>query len=207
MQNIFKQEKISEKLRIKLYKACVVPHLTYNIGTIPLKTPEAGSLNKAHRRGLRVAMNINHKEHVTNANLYKRAQTEPISITATERRWKLLGKILRGNEEDPALYCIRQYFDTENRKKIRGKYTTIATVLKEESKLAPLSAHSRAHNTSEKVELANGVSLRKYQELAKKPQEWKNWTKEITLAARKQWITADSDRMDRYMNKKTGNIE
>ena len=26
MKNIFKQEKISEKLRIKLYKACLVPH-------------------------------------------------------------------------------------------------------------------------------------------------------------------------------------
>ena len=48
MQNIFKQEKISEKLRIKLYKACIVPHLTYNIGTIPLKKTEAESLNKAH---------------------------------------------------------------------------------------------------------------------------------------------------------------
>ena len=83
----------------------------------------------------------------------------------------------------------------------------MATILKQESKLVSLSAHSRAHNTSEKIELANGVSLRKYQELAKKPQEWQNWTKEITLAARKQWITADRNRMDRYMNKKTGNIE
>ena len=134
-----------------------MPHLTYNIGTIPLKKPEAESLNKAHRRGLRVAMNINHKEHVANANLYKRANTEPISITATDRRWKLLGKILRGNEEDPALYCMRQYFETENRKKIRGHYTTVATILKQESKLVSLSAHSRAHNTSEKVELASGV--------------------------------------------------
>ena len=87
-------------------------------------------------------------------------------------------------------------------KKIRGNYTTIATVLKEGSKLAPLSAHSRAHNTSEKVELANGVSLRKYQELAKKPQEWQKLTKEITIAARKQWITADSNRMDRYNSSK-----
>ena len=83
----------------------------------------------------------------------------------------------------------------------------MATILKQESKLVFLSAHSGAHNTSEKVELANGVSLRKYQELAKKPQEWRNWTKKITLAARKQWITADSNRMDRYMNKKTGNME
>ena len=77
------------------------------------------------------------------------------------------------------VYCMHQYFETENRKKIRGHYTTVATILKQESKLVFLSAHSRANNTSEKVELANGVSLRKYQELAKKPQEWQKWTKEL----------------------------
>ena len=81
------------------------------------------------------------------------------------------------------VYCMHQYFETENRKKIRQHYTTVATILKQESKLVSLSAHSRAYNTSEKVELANGVSLRKYQELAEKPQDWNNWTKEIILAA------------------------
>ena len=71
--------------------------------------------------------------------------------------------MLRGNVEDPALYGIlvlyipymHQYFETKNRKKNRGHYTTVATILLQESRLVSLSDHSRAHNTSKKVELCS----------------------------------------------------
>ena len=44
---------------------------------------------------MRRVIGIKWPHRITNKKLYQVTETEPISITITERRWKLLGHILR----------------------------------------------------------------------------------------------------------------
>ena len=59
--------------------------------------------------------------------LYQVTETEPLSITITERRWKLLGHLLRLQADCPALEAMRYYFEGRTNKKFVGRRTTMVT--------------------------------------------------------------------------------
>ena len=63
----------------------------------------------------------------SNNKLYKITGTKPLSITITERRWKLLGHILRLPTNCPARKAMRYYFEGRTNKNFRRKRRT-ATV-------------------------------------------------------------------------------
>ena len=69
---------------------------------------------------------------ITNKKLYKATETEPLSITITERRWKLLGYILRLPVDCPAKKAMRYYSEERANKKFVGrrKIVIITTINK-----------------------------------------------------------------------------
>ena len=64
---------------------------------------------------------------------YQVTETEPLSITITERRWKLLGNILTPPADCPARKALRYYFEGRTNKKfVKIRRTTIVTTINEE---------------------------------------------------------------------------
>ena len=79
MRNIWEKRKIvREELRVRLYRACVEPHLM--LSTIPTKSTEIEELNIEHRKGMKIALGIYYPHKIGNIALYKRTGTESISV-------------------------------------------------------------------------------------------------------------------------------
>ena len=76
--------------RIRLYETLVKSVLLYNCGIWGVSKDDQRKLNSFHRRQLRKVIGIQWPHKISNNKLYK-----PLSITITERRWRLLGHILR----------------------------------------------------------------------------------------------------------------
>ena len=93
------------------------------------------SLDAFHRRQLRSLqlrslLGIKWPETISNAALYRRCCSEPISDVIRRLRWQLFGHILRLDEDTPARMAMAKYFDGRNQTRWRGRpRTTLPTVL------------------------------------------------------------------------------
>ena len=111
MYTLWKQRTvISEKLRLRLYEAFVMPVLMYNSGTWGLPATAEASLDAFHRRQLRSLIGIKWPQTINNKALYKRCNVEPASISIRRARWRLFGHVLRLPSESPAILAMVQYF-------------------------------------------------------------------------------------------------
>ena len=86
---------VGEKRRLRLFKAFVLPHLSYNIAVLALTPTLEKKLDVAHRRMLRKTFGIFYPKLISNEDLYHRAASEPMSSKARNARWTFLGHILR----------------------------------------------------------------------------------------------------------------
>ena len=121
--------------RIQLYETLVKSVLLYNCRTWGVSKDEQRKLNSFHRRQLRKVIGILWPHKISNNKLYKITETKPLSITMTERRWKLLGHILRLPADCPARKPMRYYFEERTNKIFRGRRrTTIVSTLNENIK-------------------------------------------------------------------------
>ena len=77
------------------------------------------------RKQLELVIGIKWPHKITNKKLYKATETEPLSITITERRWKLLGHILRLPVDCPAKKAMRYYSEERANKKFVGRRKTV----------------------------------------------------------------------------------
>ncbi|XP_065189344.1 uncharacterized protein LOC135819973 [Sycon ciliatum] len=124
-----RRELISEKLRLRLYQAFVIPVLTYNGGTWGLTMALEQSLDSFHRQQLRSLLGISWPQKMTNVSLYARCKAEPITNILKRMRWQLFGHILRLPEDTPASLAMAAYF-THDEKTWRGRpRVTIVTKL------------------------------------------------------------------------------
>ena len=96
------------KDRIRLYETMVKSILRYNCGTWGLSQNDQKKLNSFHRKQLRRVIVIRWPHKITNRKLYDITGTKPLSIGITERRWNLLGHILRLT---PELVGVTIYYD------------------------------------------------------------------------------------------------
>ena len=96
---------------------------------------EQRQLNSFHKRQLKKVIVIQCPNEISNDKLYKIAGTKPLSITMTEKRWKLLGHILRLPADCPARKAMRYYFEEGTNKIFRGRRrTNIVCTLNEDIK-------------------------------------------------------------------------
>ena len=69
---------------------------------------------------------------ITNKKFYQVTEAEPLSVAITERRWNLLGHILKLPAECPARKAMRYYFEEGTKKKFVGRRrTTIVPTINE----------------------------------------------------------------------------
>lgn len=63
-------------------------------------------LDVVHRRHLRTILNIKYPGVISNINLYKRCNAEPLSEKVARSRWRMLGHVLRGPVDGPAFSSL-----------------------------------------------------------------------------------------------------
>ena len=127
------KHKTKRKTRIRIYETAVKSILLYNSGTWGLSKGDKQKLDSFHQRQLRKVIGMNWPHKISNKKLYEVTGSKPISITITERRWKLLGHIMRLPSDCPARKAMRYFFEKRSEKLFKGrKRTTIYTTINED---------------------------------------------------------------------------
>jgi hypothetical protein len=138
MRKIWVGEKyVSLGTRIKMYKAYVIPILTYNLGTTVLIKTKMDRYDGFHRKQLRQVLRVFYPNHIGNEAVYAATSSGPISTLCHTMRMKLFGHILRGSKESPA-YKVMEFCLTNPRsyEKRPGKpLTNICQILKDDMEL------------------------------------------------------------------------
>ena len=120
---------ITLRIRLRLYKALVIPVLMYNAGTWALTSTQSKRLDAYHRKQLRQVAKKRWPEKIRNEELYELCEVKQLmSRTVAERRWSLFGHILRLEDEVPAKKVMTLYCNQGKGKRGRPK-TTLPVVL------------------------------------------------------------------------------
>ena len=82
--------RFSMRLKLRLYEGVVKPTLVLNLWTVPLKKAQRDCVDRTDRRHLRDLVG-----KYCSRNVYLETNTVPISVELVERRWTLLGHVLR----------------------------------------------------------------------------------------------------------------
>ena len=113
---------ISESLRVRVYNAFILPILLYNSGTWGLTPVQMRNIDTFHRRQLRIVIGVRYPQIITNADLYRRTGSQPVSALIRLARLKLLGHICRLPGEAPAQEAMSAYYVREGgEKRFRGR--------------------------------------------------------------------------------------
>ncbi|XP_065180193.1 uncharacterized protein LOC135810628 [Sycon ciliatum] len=118
---------ISEKRRMRLYKALVLPILLYHSCTWALTKSALDQLDAFHRQQLRSLIQVKWPQKISNVALLQRSGVEPLSRDVKRARWRLLGHIRRLPDECPARMAIEYYFKDKDAKKWRADPATLSS--------------------------------------------------------------------------------
>ena len=174
-----KQWAISLKKRLRLYGTLVESILMYNCGTWGMSRKDEESMNSFHRKQLRRVLGVRWPHTISSRKLYNITNTQPISLKITERRWKLLGHILRLKPHTPARKAMRYYFESRTAKKFRGRpRTTIVTTINNDIKRA-----REKFRDFKGVELVSHVSLQNMCHKARNRKLWSTIVRQVVNSA------------------------
>jgi hypothetical protein len=107
----FRDKLVSQAVRLRMYKAYILPLLTYNIGALGVCPTDMKKLNTTHRHYLRLICRIHYPTIISNERLYRTCNSEPISTFALKQRWRLFGHVRRLPKRSSAQTAIRTYYD------------------------------------------------------------------------------------------------
>ena len=128
---------------------------------------------------MRKVTGIKWPHKIRNNELYKITNTTPLSKTITERRWKLLGHILRLPADCPARKAMQYFFEERTSKKFTGrKRDTIVTTINRDKKRTKLK-----HPTVLITALISNISLQNIRTKATKRKLWANIVEEVVYSA------------------------
>ena len=171
----FRNAIVSEKVRLRLYHALIMPILTYNIGTLGVSETLMKQLDTTHRRHLRCVLRIHYPNTISNKNLYERCNTTSISNLALLQRWRLFGHILRLSSKTPAREATAGYFHLLQSKKYKchrgANKTTLPVLLQQDLRYIGCS-------------LTTPQQLTHLSKIAKNRDQWASLVLQITTADR-----------------------
>ena len=167
------------KTRLRLYDTLVLSILLYNSGTWGMNANDERNINSFHRKQIRKVIGIKWPHKISNKKLYEKYKIRPLSKTITERRWKLLGHIMRLPANCPARKAMRYFFEKRTNQKFLGrKRTTIHNTINRDIK------RTRSRHTSFAITpLISHVSLQNMHSKAKNRKLWKSIVKQVVDSA------------------------
>ena len=165
--------------RIRLYETLVKSVLLYNNGTRGVSKDDQRKLKNFLRRQLRKVIGIQWPHKISNNKLYRITETKPLSIIIMEKRWKLLGHILRLRADCPARKAMRYYFEEKTNKIFRGRRrTTIVSTLNKDIKRT-----KGDDKTFPVTPLVSQVSLQNHYRKAKNRKLWSKIVQQVVKLA------------------------
>ena len=165
-----RKDKISQKRKMLLYKTLVKPVLLYNCGTWGVTAATEKKMDAFHRKQLKRVLNIKYPTIISNEKLYEISKEKPISQTMRASRWKLLGHILRRDQDIPASKAMIAYYQDLGRKGFRGRRRmTLPVVLNKDLK-------------HEHASLETSRDLQELRNLAQDRGEWSALTSRVIEA-------------------------
>ena len=176
---VWLSRKISPYVRLRVYDACVKSILMYNIGTIAYTASQLNKLDAAHRRHLRLLLNIFYPKVIKTPTLYSRAHARPLREDIVIARWRCFKTALvqdLRDERNPTATAMRLYFHSHFDLPVpkRGAPpTTLPTLLHRDLKLVGRKL----------VTPADYKSLREMVQKAHE-QESKEWQRMVELMAK-----------------------
>ena len=169
-----RRKKIAEERLIRLYKALIIPIILYNCGTWATTKLTFEKLDTFHRKQLRSLLGIKWSDKVTNDELYRKCNSQPLTLHIARARWKLFGHILRRPEDIPANRAMQAYFEPNSKPCYRGKAPTNLPQLLDEDlrKSATITLHHQDHSYHRKLQLKTKKDLDHLKELAQNRDNW-----------------------------------
>jgi hypothetical protein len=99
--------KIQLKTKLKIYEAQVTSVMLYNCNSWAATQKELNKLDVTHRNHLRQIIGMQWpKAVISNIALYKRCELTPLSERIGGARWRMLGHILRSDDNTPAQLAL-----------------------------------------------------------------------------------------------------
>ena len=128
-------------------------------------------------------------DKISNAKLYEKCKTYPISLQITELRWQKFGHILRLNQNTPAYTSMLYYFSTSSVGLYKGTdRTTIVTTINRDINRAKTFSDEvyticpflRKHSDA----LISAHGIRSFMNIATNRENWQKLKKLIICAAK-----------------------
>ena len=116
---IWRSKTIGLKMKLRLYKAIVLPTALYASETWRITKGSGKKLDAFHMRCLRSILKIKWMDHVTNAEVLKRAEAQTLQQIILERRLRFAGHVMRMNDDRLAPHAMT--WNPANSKRRRGR--------------------------------------------------------------------------------------
>ena len=136
--------KISLDRKLCVYEAQVVSTMLYNSNSWSAPKWVFEKLDVTHRRHLRSILNCKWPHAISNKSLYERCNSRPLSERVHESRWKMLGHVLRSQENSPSMLAFNFSIGGSNIYKARrGRHkTNLLSTLKQDLKSRNIKLNS-----------------------------------------------------------------
>ena len=198
----FKGIAVSEKRKLRIYTATVLPHFIHTGGAVILRQVDLDQLDARHRHHLRRLLGVFYPETISSQALYIRTKTQPVSILLLQARWRLLGHILRGDKNLPAYQIMltllaRRGGHSQPVKKPTwkgGKKKLLHKALQEDLNL--LDEDMRTHHFCV-LEFKDHHDLVQIRERAQDRDRWKESVQALIDAAMAKWTERDTHIIER----------
>ena len=133
---------------------------------------------------------------VTCQDIYTQTDSVPVSVEITERRWSLLGHILRLDPATPANRAMVQYFRKNTGGIKRTSYagaqrTPIITMPRDEYRSYTNTKMKQIVGTSQ---FTHGIDLDKLRGIAQDSTQWASLVNHITNMMRVSWVRINCTR-------------
>jgi hypothetical protein len=130
-------------------------------------------LDAFHRHQLRKVIGIKYPRIISNESLYKRCNTQALSHTIRGARWRMLGHVLRMDDQIPAKHAMKHYFDSTS-SKYRGKpRTTLQSVLDQDLQVGVANIQANHPFLGIPIKLRSLEELEQLESIAQERPNWK----------------------------------
>jgi len=123
---IWASPNLTDILRGKLFEALIETILLYNAETWTTSDSFLSTLDAAHSSLLRAAFNIHWPEHISNGEIYKRANLTKPSTTLRVKKLRLVGHLIRSEAySNEPIHKVLLWQSTSTMRKGQGRRTTL----------------------------------------------------------------------------------
>ena len=133
LTNIWQSQDLSICTKVKLFRSCVIPVLTYGCESWKSTKKIDKKLDSFENKCLRKLLKVKWSDFVSNNTVRDRTHQQPVSNIIRKRRWKYLGHVLRSDEKRLNRQVL-MWSPVGKRKRGRPK-TTLRRTIQQESKL------------------------------------------------------------------------